>query len=148
MVDIDQILARLPHRYPFLMVDKIVEVEAGQRVVAVKNVTINEPHFQGHYPRFPVMPGVLIIEAMAQAGGLAVISGQQEGDDDVVPLLVAVDKAKFRKMVRPGDQLMIDVVVLKARSKLAKVAAKALVEGELAAEAELAFVLSARGASL
>ncbi|HPT93086.1 MAG TPA: 3-hydroxyacyl-ACP dehydratase FabZ [Limnochordia bacterium] len=148
MVDIDQILALLPHRYPFLMVDKVVEVEAGKRLVAVKNVTINEPHFQGHYPRFPVMPGVLILEAMAQAGGLAAASSQQTGDPDVIPLLAAVDKAKFRKMVRPGDQLVIEVDVLKVGSRLAKVAAKALVEGELAAESELTFVLSKRGASL
>ncbi len=148
-MDIDQILARLPHRYPFLMVDKVIKVDKGKRVVAVKNVTINEPYFQGHYPNFPVMPGVMIIEAMAQTGGLAVASDQaQEDEPDVVPLLVTVDKAKFRKMVRPGDQLVIDVQVLRASTRLAKVAAKALVEDELAAEGELTFVLARRGASL
>ncbi len=147
-MDIDQILMRLPHRYPFLMVDRVVELETGKRVVAVKNVTINEPYFQGHYSRFPVMPGVMIVEAMAQAGGLAVAGGRQQKDDsNAVPLLAAVDKARFRRMVRPGDQLVLDVDVLRAGSRLAKVAAKALVEDELAAEAELTFVFSKEGAS-
>ncbi len=147
-MDIDQILMRLPHRYPFLMVDRVVELETGKRVVTVKNVTINEPYFQGHYPRFPVMPGVMIVEAMAQAGGLAVAGGRQQKDDsNAVPLLAAVDKARFRRMVRPGDQLVLDVDVLRAGSRLAKVAAKALVEDELAAEAELTFVFSKEGAS-
>lgn len=149
LVNIDQILHQLPHRYPFLMVDRVLEWERGKRLVAVKNVTINEPFFQGHYPHFPVMPGVLIIEAMAQAGGLAVAADPDSDDPDetLVPLLAAVNQAKFRKMVRPGDQLVIEIEVLRARSRIVKVAAKAEVDGETAAESELTFVLTKRGAN-
>lgn len=149
LVNIEQILHQLPHRYPFLMVDRVLEWERGKRLVAVKNVTINEPFFQGHYPHFPVMPGVLIIEAMAQAGGLAVAADPDSDDPDetLVPLLAAVNQAKFRKMVRPGDQLVIEIEVLRARSRIVKVAAKAEVDGETAAESELTFVLTKRGAN-
>lgn len=148
-MNIDQILHQLPHRYPFLMVDRVLEWERGKRLVAVKNVTINEPFFQGHYPHFPVLPGVLIIEAMAQAGGLAVAADPDSDDPDetLVPLLAAVNQAKFRKMVRPGDQLVIEIEVLRARSRIVKVAAKAEVDGETAAESELTFVLTKRGAN-
>lgn len=146
-MNIDQILKQLPHRYPFLMVDKVLELERGKRIVAVKNVTINEPFFQGHYPHFPVMPGVMIIEAMAQAGGLAVAADADDGNDAAVPLLAAVNKAKFRKMVRPGDQLIIEVDILRASSRLVKAAAQARVDDELAAESELIFVLTKRGAN-
>ncbi len=144
-MNIDQIRERLPHRYPFLMVDRVVALEKGKSAVAIKNVTINEPFFQGHYSDFPVMPGVMILETMAQAGGLAVDSGD---DPDLIPLLVATDKAKFRKMVRPGDQLVINITVLRASRKLVKVAALAQVDGEPAAESELTFVLVKRGANL
>lgn len=144
-MNVDQILQNLPHRYPFLMVDKVLELEKGNRAKVLKNVTINEPYFQGHYPDYPVMPGVMILEAMAQAGGLAVGT---KGEEALVPLLAAVNKAKFRKEVLPGDQLVIDVQVLRASSKIVKVAAKAQVNGETAAESELTFVLTKRGASL
>lgn len=142
MYDIDYIRERLPHRYPFLMVDRILELERGKRAVVIKNVTINEPFFQGHYPHLPVMPGVMIIEAMAQAGGLA---ADKESDSEVIPLFAAIDKARFRRVVRPGDQLVITVEVLNARRQVVKVKAKAEVEGEIAAEGELTFVLTEKG---
>ncbi len=141
MLTIDEIMRRLPHRYPFLMVDRVLELEEGKRAVVLKNVTINEPFFQGHYPHTPIMPGVMMIEAMAQAGGLA--SGGSDGDK--VPLFAAIDKAKFRRVVKPGDQVKITVEVLQARRQLVKVQAKAEVDGELAAEGLLTFVLTQRG---
>ena len=139
MLDINQIMERLPHRYPFLLVDRVLELERGKRAVVVKNVTINEPFFQGHYPNLPVMPGVLIIEAMAQAGGLA---AAVDSDADMVPLFAAIDKARFRRVVRPGDQLIITIEVLRARGSYIKVKATAEVDKELAAEGELTFVLT------
>ncbi|HHY09728.1 MAG TPA: 3-hydroxyacyl-ACP dehydratase FabZ [Firmicutes bacterium] len=137
MKPIDEILKLLPHRYPFLMVDRVLERDAGKRVVALKNVTINEPYFQGHYPLTPVMPGVMIVEAMAQAGGLAVSGGPLE---DVVPLLAALQRVKFRRVVKPGDQLIITAVVTAVRGGFVKVAARGEVDGELAAEGELSFM--------
>ncbi|NLM25014.1 MAG: 3-hydroxyacyl-ACP dehydratase FabZ [Firmicutes bacterium] len=144
MLDINQIMERLPHRYPFLLVDRVLELERGKRAVVVKNVTINEPFFQGHYPNLPVMPGVLIIEAMAQAGGLA---AAVDSDADMVPLFAAIDKARFRRVVRPGDQLIITIEVLRARGSYIKVKATAEVDKELAAEGELTFVLTEKGVS-
>lgn len=143
-MNIDQIMKQLPHRYPFLMVDKIVELEKGKRAVAIKNVTINEPFFQGHYPEMPVMPGVMIIEAMAQAGGLA--AGTI--GDELVPLFTAIDKARFRGVVKPGDQIIITANVIQARSTAARVNTEARVDGELVATGELMFVLTKRGAIL
>ncbi len=145
-MDVDEIMKKLPHRYPFLMVDKVIELERGKRAVCVKNVTINEPYFQGHYPHTPIMPGVMIIEAMAQSGGLAVDSAA--GSESAVPLFAAIDKARFRRVVKPGDQLIITVNVISARSQVVKVEAKAEVDGELAAEGQLTFVLTKRGANL
>lgn len=142
-MNIDQIMERLPHRYPFLMVDRVLELEIGKRAVVLKNVTINEPFFQGHYPHTPIMPGVMIIEAMAQAGGLAAGSSEEE----LVPLFAAIDKAKFRRVVKPGDQLIITINVIRARSQVVKVDARATVDDELAAEGELTFVLTKRGAN-
>ncbi len=141
MLTIDEIMKSLPHRYPFLMVDRVLELEKGIRAVAIKNVTINEPFFQGHYPHTPIMPGVMIIEAMAQVGGLAAGGS----DEELVPLFAAIDKAKFRRVVKPGDQLVITVDVLKMRRQMVKVAAKAEVDGELAAQGALTFVLTKRG---
>lgn len=138
---IDQIRELLPHRYPFLMVDRVLEREEGKRVVALKNVTVNEPFFQGHYPQTPVMPGVMIVEAMAQAGGLAV--GGAPGED-LLPLLAAVEKVRFRRVVKPGDQLVIKAEVQAARANLVKIAAKAEVDGQVAAEGNLTFVLAPR----
>ncbi len=130
----------LPHRYPFLLVDRIIELEPGERVVGIKNVTANEPFFQGHFPGNPIMPGVLIVEAMAQAGGvLARMSmraapAQEEGN---TVLFMSMDKVKFRKPVLPGDQLILEVKPLRTGSKVWKMAGKAFVKDDLVAEAEL-----------
>lgn len=139
MFDIDDILNILPHRYPFLMVDRIVELEPGKRVVGLKNVTINENFFQGHYPDYPIMPGVLILECMAQVSGF-ILLGMNEHRAKT-PYFTGIDKARFRRPVRPGDQLRIESRVLKLRGSMCKVRARALVDGELAAEAELMFAV-------
>jgi 3-hydroxyacyl-[acyl-carrier-protein] dehydratase len=125
----------LPHRYPMLLVDRVLELEPGKRAVVIKNVTANEPFFQGHYPSIPIMPGVLIIEAMAQAAGLAIAPESVTG----VPLLTGIDNARFRKMAVPGDQIRIEITVLRRGSRLGKVSAIAMVEGAIIAEAELIF---------
>jgi 3-hydroxyacyl-[acyl-carrier-protein] dehydratase len=136
MLSIEEIQATLPHRYPFLLVDRVRELELGQRIVAMKNVTINEPFFQGHFPGRPIMPGVLILEAMAQVGGvLAFKSVPTEGRHIVY--LTGVDKAKFRKPVVPGDQLRFEIDVLKKRPPFWKMQAKAYVEADLVCEAEM-----------
>lgn len=135
--DIEKILSMLPHRYPFILVDRIVELVPNERVTALKNVTINEPFFQGHFPGKPIMPGVLILEAMAQAGGvLAIISKELDMEASVV-YLSGMDKVKFRKPVVPGDQLIFNIELLKARSKTFKMAGVATVDGNRVAEAEV-----------
>ena len=135
-IDIDEIRSVLPHRYPFLLVDRILEMELDRRVVGIKNVTVNEPFFQGHFPSRPIMPGVLILEAMAQVGGvLAMKSSPTTGPPAVY--LTGVDNAKFRKPVVPGDQLRFEVEVVKRRPPFWKMQAKAYVESELVCEAEL-----------
>lgn len=135
-LDSTEIRATLPHRYPFLLVDRISELEPGRRIVGIKNVTINEPFFQGHFPDRPVMPGVLILEAMAQVGGvLAFKSSPLEGRP--VVYLTGIDKAKFRKPVVPGDQLRLEVEVIKRRQPFWKMRGNAFVESELVCEAEL-----------
>lgn len=144
MLDITAIQNRLPHRYPFLMVDRILELEPGKRAVALKNVTINEPHFTGHYPGHPIMPGVLIIEALAQVGGLAVLSGETTDSSEVVPLLTGVDKARFRKPVVPGDQLRLEVEILQLRRTIGRCQGTAFVGEDKVAEAELVFVIAPR----
>src|SRR5467141_1248253 len=126
----------LPHRYPFLMVDAIVEVERLKRIVGIKNVSINEFYFQGHFPGNPVMPGVLILEAMAQVGGVLILS-QIENAKDKLVYLTGVDKARFRRPVVPGDQLVFTVEVLTVKSKLIKARGEARVDGQLCAEAEV-----------
>ncbi|MGI6492378.1 MAG: 3-hydroxyacyl-ACP dehydratase FabZ [Pelotomaculum sp.] len=141
MMDINQIQSVLPHRYPFLLVDRIVEVEEGHKVVGLKNVTINEAFFQGHYPGNPVMPGVLIIEAMAQVGATLLLL--MPGFAGKTPLFAGIDKARFRRQVVPGDQLRLEVELLKLRSRVGKSYAVAYVDGEIAAEAELMFAISA-----
>jgi len=141
-LDIDAIREILPHRYPFLLVDRIEELEA-ERVVGIKNVTVNEPFFAGHFPDYPVMPGVLIIEAMAQVAGVLVLSGIPDRKSKLV-LLAGVDGAKFRKPVRPGDQLRMEMKVLRSRASMAKVTGTATVDGAVVAEAEILCVLADR----
>ena len=139
-LDIRRILEILPHRYPILLVDRIVEIESGQRIVGIKNVTMNEPFFQGHFPGNPVMPGVLILEAMAQVG--AVLFLNQEVDmTGKLMFFAGADKVRFRRQVVPGDQLRYELEVLKARSRTFKMHGRATVEGELAVEATLLSML-------
>jgi len=133
---IDEIRATLPHRYPFLLVDRIHELEAGLRIVGINNVTINEPFFQGHFPQRPIMPGVLILEAMAQVGGVLAFKSVVMTGRPVV-YLTGVDHAKFRKPVVPGDQLRFEVDVLKKRPPFWKMQARAYVESDLVCEAEM-----------
>ena len=134
----DDIVKILPHRYPFLFVDRITELELGKRVVGIKNVSINEPFFQGHFPGNPVMPGVLIIEAMAQVGGVLArlsVSGALEKEGSI--FFMAIDKVKFRKPVFPGDQIIFELVPLRTGSRVWKMAGKAFVNDDLVTEAEL-----------
>jgi beta-hydroxyacyl-ACP dehydratase FabZ len=140
MLDIQDILRLLPHRYPLLLVDRILELEEGKRIVGLKNVTANEPHFQGHFPGAPVMPGVLIIEAMAQCGAV-LFALNLEGRERKLFYFGAVDKARFRKPVVPGDQLILELDVLQKRSSTAKLKGIAKVDGNIVAEAELLSVL-------
>ncbi len=140
-MDIRQIQEMLPHRYPFLLVDKILEIEPGKRVVGLKNVTINEAFFQGHFPGQPIMPGVLVIEAMAQVGGVLLMRTLNESAEGKIFYLTGIDRAKFRKPVLPGDQLKIEVDLLQLRSRNCRMRARAYVEGKLAAEAELSCVV-------
>ncbi|MCX8035580.1 MAG: 3-hydroxyacyl-ACP dehydratase FabZ [Candidatus Sumerlaeia bacterium] len=143
VVDILGVMKQLPHRYPFLLVDRVVEWEAGKRLVAIKNVTINEPFFQGHFPGEPVMPGVLIVEAMAQTGGL-LIGLSRPDETGLLYLLASVRNARFRKPVRPGDQLRLEVISDSVRSIAPRVEAKARVGDVIVAEAEIMFALARR----
>ena len=138
MMDIHQILRKLPHRYPFLLVDRVLEVEKGKRIVALKNVTINEPFFGGHFPHRPVMPGVLMLEALAQAAALLAFETLGTTlDDNTVYYFVGIDGARFKRPVEPGDQLTLEVSLDRMRSGIFKFKARALVGTELAVEAEL-----------
>ncbi len=134
-LNIDDIQAILPHRYPFLLVDRIIEMEP-DRVVGIKNVTYNEPFFTGHFPDFPVMPGVLIVEAMAQTAGVQVLESMPDRANKLV-LLVAIESARFRKPVRPGDTLRMEMAVVKRKASVAKFAGKATVDGQVVAEVEV-----------
>lgn len=133
---ITEIMDILPHRYPFLLIDRVVELVRMQRIVAIKNVTINEPFFQGHFPTYPIMPGVLIVEAMAQAGGALLLTEIPNRHDKLV-LFTGIDQAKFRAPVVPGDQVRIEVEVLKMRSRGATMRGNAYVGGKLVCEAEI-----------
>ena len=135
MIETHEIMEILPHRFPFLLVDRIQELDLGKRIVATKNVTINEPFFQGHFPGRPIMPGVLIIEAMAQVGGILAFKSKQDLDKKTI-YFMSIEKAKFRKPVVPGDQLRFDVQVLQIRSPYWKMKAKAYVTETLVCEAE------------
>jgi 3-hydroxyacyl-[acyl-carrier-protein] dehydratase len=137
-MDIHEILEYLPHRYPFLLVDRVLEVVPGERIVALKNVSFNEPFFPGHYPHHPVMPGVLVVEALAQAA--AILSFKTMGgksDDKSVYYFVGIDGARFKRPVSPGDQLVLEVSILKSKHSIWKYAAQAKVNDQVAAEAEL-----------
>ncbi len=139
MMDIDGILKTLPHRYPFLMVDRILELEPGRRAVGIKNVTVNEPHFTGHWPENPVMPGVLVLEAMAQVGGVFLLCTSENRGK--LAYFGGVDKVRWRRAVRPGDQLRIEAQMIKVRGTIGKVAIEARVDGELACHGEFSFAL-------
>jgi len=134
-IGIREIMKLLPHRYPMLLVDRVIECDGQKRIVAIKNVTVNEPFFQGHFPGFPIMPGVLQIEAMAQTGGILLT--QMNGGIRKVPVFMSIDKAKFRRIVQPGDQLRIEVEFLTVKRKLARFTGKVFVGEDLASEAEL-----------
>jgi len=135
-MDVCAIMRSIPHRYPFLLVDRVLEMDPGQRIVAIKNVTMNEPFFRGHFPGAPVMPGVLIIEAMAQAGAVLLLHDMEDRAAKLV-YFTGIDKARFRRTVVPGDQLRFELDVLKLRSRTCKMRGRALVDGEVAAEAEI-----------
>ena len=134
--DIQEILGLLPHRYPFLLIDRIVEFEPAKRLVAIKNVTINEPFFQGHFPGYPIMPGVLVVEAMAQAGAIIMLAELQDRDKKLV-VFTGIERAKFRRPVTPGDQLRIEVDVLSMKTRVGRIEGKAYIEGKLACQATL-----------
>ncbi len=136
-MEIDEILKYLPHRYPFLLVDRIIESDWEKRIVGIKNVSVNEPFFQGHFPDHPVMPGVLQLEVMAQVGGL--LLNRKEGVEGKIAYFTSVDNAKFRRMVVPGDILRIEVEFLRARLRSAKVHGIITVDGEKSCEADLMF---------
>jgi beta-hydroxyacyl-ACP dehydratase FabZ len=147
MLGVDEIQKVLPHRYPFLLVDRIVEMELGKRVVGLKNVTANEPFFVGHFPGHPIMPGVLIVEAMAQAGGFLLMrSFGVEGHEQVL-YFTGIDAARFRRPVVPGDQLVLEVECLQLRRPMARMKGVARVDGKLAAEAKLSAVVVDRDPS-
>lgn len=137
LYDIQSILNFLPHRYPFVLVDRVIHLDPGKKITALKNVTINEPFFQGHFPENPIMPGVLIIEAMAQAGCvLWMVSAPEESHGNPV-YFMGIDKVKFRKPVVPGDQLILEMEIIKSRAKVVKLSGLATVDGNRVAEAEL-----------
>lgn len=143
VLDIEELMKILPHRYPFLLVDRVIELEPQKRVVAIKNVTINEPFFQGHFPGHPIMPGVLIVEAMAQAGGVLLMGAVEDPESKVV-YFMSIDNIKFRKPVKPGDQLRFEVELVQLRGKVARIAGVAKVDGAVVCEAEMAAMVRDR----
>lgn len=140
MLESERIAEILPHRYPFLLVDRVVEIEPGKRAVAVKNVTANEWFFQGHFPGRPIMPGVLIIEALAQTAALALLAERPQGDE--LPLFAGIEEFRFRRPVRPGDQLRLEFELLRARGPVGKGSVRATVDGAVVAEGVISFALA------
>ena len=134
MMDVVEIQGILPHRYPFLLVDRILEIEPGKRIVGIKNVTVNEEFFQGHFPGKPVMPGVLIVEAMAQVGGVLLLHNLPDREKRLV-YFMGIDEARFRRPVVPGDQIRFEIEVLRLKTSTCKLQGKAFVDGQLVAEA-------------
>ncbi|WP_416828169.1 3-hydroxyacyl-ACP dehydratase FabZ [Ectobacillus polymachus] len=139
MLDIQQIKEIIPHRYPFLLVDQILEIEEGKRAVGLKNVTANEPFFQGHFPDYPVMPGVLIVEALAQVGAAAMLI--KEENKGKIGFFAGIDNCRFKRQVMPGDQLRLEVEIVRLKGPIGKGKAVATVNGELACEAEITFAI-------
>lgn len=137
MLDVREILKHLPHRYPFLLVDRILEVESNQKIVGIKNITFNEAFFQGHFPSRPVMPGVLVCEAMAQVGALLAHASRGGKDGQKVFMLTGLDRAKFKRPVEPGDQLRMELTCLKRRGSFWKMKGVATVDDKIVAEAEI-----------
>jgi 3-hydroxyacyl-[acyl-carrier-protein] dehydratase len=144
VLGIEVITSRLMHRYPFLLLDRVLEVVPGKRIVALKNVTVNEPFFAGHFPGYPVMPGVLIIEALAQAGGVLTWESASETERQSVVYLVGINDARFKQTVRPGDQLILKVELVQARRNLLRCHGRAEVDGGLVAEAEVRMAFGPR----
>jgi 3-hydroxyacyl-[acyl-carrier-protein] dehydratase len=136
-IDIGKVLESLPHRYPFLLIDRVLDIVKDEKIVALKNVSINEPFFQGHFPQMPIMPGVLIVEAMGQAGGILIVSNLPPTDQARLFYFMGFDKVRFRKPVTPGDQLILELKLLKKRRKVVKMAGTAFVDQNVVAEAEL-----------
>jgi 3-hydroxyacyl-[acyl-carrier-protein] dehydratase len=134
LLDITQIMAILPHRYPFLLIDRVIEIRRKERIVAIKNVTINEPFFQGHFPDYPIMPGVLMVEAIAQAGGALLLTEVPDRADKLM-VFTGIERAKFRRPVVPGDQVRIEVEVLNWKQRAVRMQGNAYVEGKLVCEA-------------
>ncbi|GGF22042.1 3-hydroxyacyl-[acyl-carrier-protein] dehydratase FabZ [Halobacillus andaensis] len=139
MLDIQEIKEIIPHRYPFLLIDQVEEIEEGQRAVAYKNVTMNEPFFQGHFPDYPVMPGVLITEALAQTGAVAML--KKEENQGKLAFFTGIDKCRFKRQVKPGDRLKLEVEIVRLKGPMGKGKATATVDGEVACEAEIMFAL-------
>jgi len=144
-LDITEIQAILPHRYPFLLIDRVIEMERKKRIVAIKNVTANEPHFAGHFPGYPIMPGVLIVEAIAQAGGALLLTEIPDRDQKLM-VFTGIERAKFRKPVTPGDQLRVEVDVLAWRNTAVKMQGNVWVDGKLVCEATVTCQLVSRPA--